>query len=420
MSTDDSRAATSTRGRKIGQGLLWAIGYVVFYVALDWISYIQPYGNLDITPWNPPPGLSLAFLLLRGLRWSPLLYVAQVAADAAVRGFAAPLGPTLLADVAVAGGYATAAWLLIRVFRIDPLLRSLKDVLVLVGLQIPTALVVAGSYVAVFHFVGTIPTEDVGQTVLRYWIGDMIGVAIFTPLFLTLGHGMPTRSVQAGSSPWISVLQAASILLALWIVFGGDLTQHPQLYYPLFMPLVWVGAWHGLQGVAVALFATQIGMVVAIEEAQLDAGPLTEIQFFLLALSITSLFLGAIATERRRDRMALADSQAHLQAVVDVTPEGILTLGADGRIDSVNAAFERLSGRSRADLVGQKILSVVPGWADLLPNDGGDMLLTRPDGSVVPVEVSIGRAELSESRLWVALVRDVSRHRLRLVNPSTH
>ena len=37
-------------------------GYVVAYVALDWVSYIHPLGPFAITPWNPPPRLSLGLM----------------------------------------------------------------------------------------------------------------------------------------------------------------------------------------------------------------------------------------------------------------------------------------------------------------------------------------------------------------------
>ena len=362
MSVDQRHGSDRSARIRLGVNVLWAVGYVVAYVLLDWISYIHPYGSLDITPWNPPPGLSLAFLLTRGLRWWPLLYVASLLADVVVRGFAAPLGPTLAADLVVAGGYAAAAWLLVRIVRIDPSLTSLRDVMVLLGLQIPTALVVAGGYVAIYHWAGVIPGEDVGLTTMRFWIGDMIGVAIFAPLFLTLGQGTLPASLRARPSPWINILQGLSILLALWIVFGGDLAQHPALYYPLFMPLVWVGAWHGLQGVTVALFATQIGMVVAIAEAKLDAESLTEVQFFLLALSLTSLLLGAIVTERRRVKAELKDSQTRLEAIVEVAPEGVLTLDDGGRIESVNPAFARLAGRRRSELIGRNVADLFPLW----------------------------------------------------------
>jgi PAS domain S-box-containing protein len=393
---------------RVGQYILWSVGYLAFYVLLDWVSYVQPYGNLDITPWNPPPGLSLAFLLLKGLRFSPLLYPAALLADGIIRGFAAPLGPTLIADLVVAGGYTVAAWLLIRVFRISSRLTSLKDVLTLLGVQIPTALVVSVGYVAIYHWGGVIPLGDMGVTTLRFWIGDMIGVAIFAPLFLSLGHVLPL-SQQPRMTPWISLLQGLSILLALWIVFGGDLAQHPTLYYPLFMPLVWVGAWHGLRGVTVALFATQIGMIVAIEEAHLDAETLTEVQFFLLALTLTSLLLGAIASERRRDRAALYDSQARLQTIVAVAPEGVLIIDGEGNIESVNPAFERLSGRCSEELCGRKAAALFPDLTAALP-DGGEMRLGRPDGSSVKAALSVGRAALSEGSLQVVTLHDMTPH----------
>ncbi|PKU23436.1 MASE1 domain-containing protein [Telmatospirillum siberiense] len=396
--------------RRFGEDVLWAAGYLIFYILLDWISYIEPYGTLDITPWNPPPGLSLAFLLLRGLRFSPLLYVAALLSDAVVRGFAAPIVPTLFADLLEATGYAVTAWLLLRVFRISPRLQSLKDVATLLGLQVPTALIVAAGYVGIYHWGGVIPTEDVGVTILRFWIGDMIGVAIFAPLFLSLGQALPPGEA-AHSSPWINLLQGLSILLSLWIVFGGDLAQHPTLYYPLFMPLVWVGAWHGLRGVTVALFATQIGMIVAIQEAHLTAEVLTEVQFFLLALSLTSLLLGAIATERRRDRAALRDSRARLETIVAVVPEGVLILDGDGRIESVNRAFETLSGRLSAALSGKPAAELFPELAGFF-DEGGEAVLKRPDGGAIPVALSVGRAELCRGDLKVVSLHDLSGHRI--------
>lgn len=391
--------------RRIGVDVLWAAGYLAAYVLLDWISYIEPYGVLDITPWNPPPGLSLAFLLVRGLRFAPLLYVAALLSDLVVRGFAAPLVPTLIADLIVAIGYSSQAWLLLRVFRISKRLATLKDVLTLLGLQLPTALAVSAGFVAVYHWGGAIPVEDIGVTMLRFWIGDMIGVAIFAPLFLSLGQPLATAEAPR-SSPWITLLQGVSILLALWIVFGGNLAQNPTLYYPLFMPLVWVGAWHGLRGVTVALFATQVGMIVAIEEAHLAADTLTEVQFFLLALSLTSLLLGSIATERRRDRADLKDARTRMEAIVAVVPEGLLTLDETGLIESANPSFERLSGRVAGELLGRKAADLFPELADCLAS-GGRASLRRADGTQVPIALSVGRAALRRGGFKVVSLREL-------------
>jgi len=63
-----------------------AVLFVCAYAALDRISFIHSLNALNITPWNPPPGLGLAVLLLCGPRLAPLVFLGALAADLAVRG----------------------------------------------------------------------------------------------------------------------------------------------------------------------------------------------------------------------------------------------------------------------------------------------------------------------------------------------
>jgi PAS domain S-box-containing protein len=384
---------------------LWAAGYLAVFVILDWLSWIQPYGGLDITPWNPPPGLTMAFLLRRGLRFAPLSYVAILLADGVVRHFAAPLLPTLAADFIECSGYIVAAWLLVKVWPIDVRLSTLRDVIRLIAVTFGISLITASGFIWSYHLADVIPTDDVSTTWLRFWVGDMIGVVIFTPLFLTIGQREPNPGLKTKVSLRVSIAQGIGILLALWSVFGGDLAQHPQLYYPLFLPLVWVGAWQGLQGVTVALFATQVGMIVAIQEARLDTESLTEVQFFLLALSLTCLLLGSTVTERRRARLDLRDSQLRLKAVVDVATDGVLTLDEAGRVETVNPAFEWLVGLTAAEMIGRSAEQLFPSLAQAVGSKGGTVELRRPDGNHFEVEVAVGEALLSDRKVRIASVR---------------
>ena len=384
---------------------LWAAGYLAVFVILDWLSWIQPYGMLDITPWNPPPGLTLAFLLRRGLRFAPLSFLAALLSDAVVRHFAAPLLPTFAADFIECSGYIVAAWLLVKVWPIDARLSTLRDVIRLIAVTFGISLITASGFIWSYYLADVIPTDDVSTTWLRFWVGDMIGVVIFTPLFLTIGQREPNPGLKTKVSLRVSIAQGIGILLALWSVFGGDLAQHPQLYYPLFLPLVWVGAWHGLQGVTVALFATQVGMIVAIQEAHLDTESLTEVQFFLLALSLTCLLLGSIVTERRRARLDLRDSQLRLKAVVDVATDGVLTLDEAGRVETVNPAFEWLVGLTAAEMIGKSAEQLFPSLAKAIGSKGGPVDLSRPDGNLFEVEVAVGEALLSDRKVRIASVR---------------
>ena len=79
--------------------------YVAAYVALDWVSFIDPVAAFAITPWNPPPGLSLAFLLRYGIRQGAWLFVAELAAEFLVRGAPAPLPVLVAASLLLAVSY---------------------------------------------------------------------------------------------------------------------------------------------------------------------------------------------------------------------------------------------------------------------------------------------------------------------------
>ena len=60
------RTGLVTAGRPpvILQNLWWQAAlvavYLALYLLLDWASMIYPFLGYNITPWNPPPGLSLA------------------------------------------------------------------------------------------------------------------------------------------------------------------------------------------------------------------------------------------------------------------------------------------------------------------------------------------------------------------------
>ena len=101
--------------------------YLGAYIALDWVSYIDPVGAFAITPWNPPPGLSIAFLLRCGIRRGPWLFVAALAADFVVRGAPAPLLVMIAASLLLAVSYTGLSALLGRVLHVDPDLVSLRD-----------------------------------------------------------------------------------------------------------------------------------------------------------------------------------------------------------------------------------------------------------------------------------------------------
>lgn len=110
--------------------------------------------------------------------------------------------------------------------------------------------------------------------------------------------------------------------------------------------------------------------------------------------------------------------------VLEAIPDAVVMTDGDGRIVFVNRAAEAMTGYRRASLVGQSVETLVPEkWrgihvrhrrafysrgAPRLMGDGlRDFSLRRKDGTIVPVEISLG--PVGEDT--VAVVRDVTERR---------
>jgi signal transduction histidine kinase len=285
--------------------------YVVAYVALDWVSYLDPSRPLAITPWNPPPGLSIALLLTQGLGYAPALFVAGLAAEIVVRGLSAGLAVALASSALFAAGYAATAWWLQRRVRIDPQLQSVRDVAwFVVGVAVATAVIAAG-YVAVYYAVGLISAAAVVRSVLQFWVGDAIGILVTAPVLLAALDGR--ERPPSFRLNWEVAAQGAAVIVALWLVFGVRPEDAANYFYVLFLPLIWIAMRHGIRGAMAALLAIQVGIVVAVRIHGLASATLLEFQLLMATLAITGLCLGAVVTERRRAGEALQAREAELQ-----------------------------------------------------------------------------------------------------------
>jgi signal transduction histidine kinase len=285
------------------------VGYLLAYVALDWVSYIYPIAPLGITPWNPPPGLSLALLLRYGLRNGPWLAVAAFAAEILVRGAPAPLPWLALSSALLAGSYTFLAWLLLGPLRFGTDFRSLRDAAIFTSVVTVTTAVLAAAYVWTFNLAGALPTDLLMKNVAQFWIGDLIGIIVTTPLLLILTRRDPP---WAGLRPWEALAQVLSIALTLWVVFASGVSLELNLFYLLFLPLIWVSMRHGLPGTTVAILLIQVGLIAALKLVGSAAATVLQFQFLLLALAVTGLFLGAAISERRQAEIRLREKQFEL------------------------------------------------------------------------------------------------------------
>src|SRR5262249_59714616 len=108
------------------------------------------------------------------------------------------------------------------------------------------------------------------------------------------------------------LLPFAAIAAALTIVFGYAGAQQLQLFYLLFLPIVWVAVRTGIEGVSLGILIMQLGIIVGVQLFPSDAPDLTAIQMLMLVLALTGLFAGQLVTERRFAEQALRLHQESL------------------------------------------------------------------------------------------------------------
>lgn len=123
----------------------------------------------------------------------------------------------------------------------------------------------------------------------------------------------------------------------------------------------------------------------------------------------------------------LKDSDARLRAVFDTAVEGIVTIDDRGRIDSINPAAERMFGWSPGELLGKNINALMPepyrsghdghlaryrktGQRRII-GIGREVFGRRKDGTVFPIDLSVGEFTVGGRRLFTGILRDITERR---------
>lgn len=291
-------APPASKVRVVAEILLLAVVYLVLARVGLSIDAVSGFATLV---WAPT-GISIAALSLGGLRLWP-----GVTAGAFVANWWA--GAPALAALGVAGGNTVeallAAGLLARVPGFDRTLGRLRDVLVFLVLGVALATLASATIgVVTLSVAGIVTSDRFAETWRAWWIGDLIGALVITPVFFVWSGkpaARPTRADLAEAAALgLTALGVSSLLfleLRREVPFGA---------YSVFPVMIWAALRFGQRGSATLILVFSL---LAIAATVLGAGPfhrenlqesLLAVQAFVAVSACTFLVLGAAVSERRR------------------------------------------------------------------------------------------------------------------------
>ena len=132
-------------------------------------------------------------------------------------------------------------------------------------------------------------------------------------------------------------------------------------------------------------------------------------------------------TERKRAEEARREAEERMRSVVDHVVDGIVTIDADGLIQSFNPAAEKLFGYRREQVMGQNVKMLMPapyqeqhdgylanylhsGQARII-GIGREVVGRRNDGSTFPMELAVSEFHIGEARYFTGIVRDITQRK---------
>ncbi|HLP99008.1 MAG TPA: EAL domain-containing protein [Sideroxyarcus sp.] len=295
------------------RGSLLALAYFVFAQIGLSLAVLEH----SVTVFWPPSGIALAFLLLYGYRYWPAVFIGSLCANLvsslplyAVLGMAT--GSTLEALL--------AAYLLNRHARFKVDLTEARDVFRLAwraGVLSTLLAAVIGSLS--LRWAGAIHWDDFSQTMLFWWMGDALGIVLFTPVVISL--------IRHKTLIWneVSRYQIALLFVALsllWVLvftrFGVELLEHQPGVFLLMPVLIWAALNFNSRILGVVLLSIAGGALFSANSGQgyfagHNLSNIFELWLYLVVTSMVAVTISAASFQRNRAKILIERSERNLK-----------------------------------------------------------------------------------------------------------
>jgi signal transduction histidine kinase len=259
------------------------------------------------TPVWPPTGIALAALLILGYRFWP-----GIAAAAFLVNLTTGAAPLVALGIGI-GNMLEAligAYLLRRFVHIDFSLERVRDIVGLVLTVIVSTSVSATIGVSTLLSGNVIVSAAYDETWIAWWIGDMLGALVITPLLLIvrshLRSPIKTEVLIRSAVPFLFLVGAC-----IFVFFGLPwLGVRPfGFVYTLFPFLIWIALLFSQRGSVAATFTVSLIAILGTVVTHTTRGgvalshDLILLQSFIGVTAVTFMIMAAVVSEREKTQM---------------------------------------------------------------------------------------------------------------------
>ncbi|MGH6903263.1 MAG: two-component system sensor histidine kinase NtrB [Geminicoccaceae bacterium] len=133
-------------------------------------------------------------------------------------------------------------------------------------------------------------------------------------------------------------------------------------------------------------------------------------------------------TLRQGQAPPFPDGAALLRAILETSPDGLITIDEEGIVQSFNPAAERMFGYGAAEVIGRNVSCLMPSpyreehdayveryrrtGEKRIIGIGREVLGLRKDGAIFPLELAVGEVQAAGRRMFAGFVKDVSARQL--------
>ena len=141
--------------------------------------------------------------------------------------------------------------------------------------------------------------------------------------------------------------------------------------------------------------------------------------------SMANVLAGAV--EHARTKQALQVSEANAHAILETTVDGIITIDANGHIESFNEAAEDIFGYDAREVIGRNVRVLMPepyreehdSYIQRYHETGEQRIIgigrevtgQRKDGSTFPMDLAVSEVQRHDRITFTGVVRDISERR---------